>query len=194
LIEDGKLEETMEIQDRRVRRTQHLLAKALIALTLEKGYEAVTIRDITERADIGYATFFRHYRDKDELLKDVLDVVLTELTDLLSPTMPKADSTDVGVLLFHYVQKQSEIFRVLLRSHALLENIIEIATQNIVNEHTALPNSAVPLEIAAYHIVTASVALIQWWLDHQMPYPPERMGIIYHELIICPTSRVAFAS
>ncbi|HEY7418111.1 MAG TPA: TetR/AcrR family transcriptional regulator, partial [Ktedonobacteraceae bacterium] len=75
----------MEIQDRRVRRTQQLLAKALIALTLEKGYEAVTIRDITERADIGYATFFRHYHDKDELLRGVLDVVLTELTDLLCP-------------------------------------------------------------------------------------------------------------
>lgn len=90
----------MEIQDRRVRRTQHLLAKALIDLTLEKGYETVTIRDITERADIGYATFFRHYHDKDELLKDVLEVVLTELIDLLSPAIPDADATTVGYLLF----------------------------------------------------------------------------------------------
>lgn len=100
----------MEIQDRRVRRTQHLLAKALIDLTLEKGYETVTIRDITERADIGYATFFRHYHAKDELLKDVLEVVLTELIDLLSPAIPNADAATVGVLLFDYVQKQSEIF------------------------------------------------------------------------------------
>jgi AcrR family transcriptional regulator len=50
----------MDTHDRRVKRTQSALAKALIALTLEKGYDAVTIRDITERADIGYATFFRH--------------------------------------------------------------------------------------------------------------------------------------
>ena len=41
----------MHTQDRRVKRTQKLLAQALIALTLEKGYEAVTIRDITQRAD-----------------------------------------------------------------------------------------------------------------------------------------------
>src|SRR5258708_24160624 len=73
-------EKCMDVQDRRVKRTQNLLAKALIALTLEKGYEAVTIRDITERADIGYATFFRHYHDKDALLREVLDVVLSELT------------------------------------------------------------------------------------------------------------------
>jgi len=192
--EGGILEVSMEIQDRRVKRTQHLLARALIALTLEKGYEAVTIRDITERADVGYATFFRHYHDKDELLKDVLDVVLTEIIDLLGSTQPAADPTTIGVLLFRYVQQQSEVVRVLLMSHALLQRSIEIATQNVVSEHTFLPDSVVPLEIAAHHIVASSISLIQWWLDHQMPYPPERMGVIYHELIIRPTSELAFSS
>jgi AcrR family transcriptional regulator len=192
--EGGILEVSMEIQDRRVKRTQHLLARALIVLTLEKGYEAVTIRDITERADVGYATFFRHYHDKDELLKDVLDVVLTEIIDLLGSTQPAADPTTIGVLLFRYVQQQSEVVRVLLMSHALLQRSIEIATQKVVSEHTFLPDSVVPLEIAAHHIVASSISLIQWWLDHQMPYPPERMGVIYHELIIRPTSELAFSS
>src|SRR2546430_5295773 len=99
----------MEIQDRRVKRTQHLLARALIALTLEKGYEAVTIRDITKRADIGYATFFRHYRDKDELLKDVLDVVLAELIAMLCAPMPAADPLATGILLFRYIQEHEEV-------------------------------------------------------------------------------------
>src|ERR1700736_7082061 len=101
-------ETPMEIQDRRVRRTQHLLARALIALTLEKGYEAVTIRDISERPGIGYATFFRHYRDKDELLEGVLDVVKAELIDLLCPATVGIDPTAIGVLLFRYVQEHSE--------------------------------------------------------------------------------------
>ena len=192
--EGGILEVSMEIQDRRVKRTQHLLARALIALTLEKGYEAVTIRDITERADVGYATFFRHYHDKDELLKDVLDVVLTEIIDLLGSRQPAADPTTIGTLLFRYVQQQSEVVRVLLMSNALLQRSIEIATQNVVSEHTILPDSVVPLEIAAHHIVASSISLIQWWLDHQMPYPPERMGVIYHELIIRPTSELAFST
>src|SRR5947209_16924515 len=120
-------EVSMEVQDRRVRRTQQLLAKALIALTLEKGYEAVTIRDITERADIGYATFFRHYRDKDDLLQDVMDVVLAELIELLCPTMPGDDPTTIGVLLFRRIQQQSEMVRVLLGSHTLLPRLIKAA-------------------------------------------------------------------
>src|ERR1700694_6227056 len=103
----------MEVQDRRVKRTQQLLTRALIALTLEKGYEAVTIRDITERADIGYATFFRHYHDKDALLHDVLDVVLAELIDLLSPSTQDSNSIATGTLIFSYVQQHNEIIHVL---------------------------------------------------------------------------------
>ena len=90
----------MEVQDRRVKRTQRLLAQALIELTLERGYETVTIRDITERADVGYATFFRHYTDKDALLHEVLEVVLDELLLLIQPFKADSDPATVGTLLF----------------------------------------------------------------------------------------------
>ncbi len=184
----------MDVQDRRVKRTQNLLAKAFIALTLEKGYEAVTIRDITERADVGYATFFRHYHDKDALLLDVLDVVLAELMDLL-PLSPDADPATIGTLIFRYVQQQSEVVRVLLSSGGsttLLQRIIEAGTESVLRQNTPLAGAVVPMEIAAYHLVTSTLSLIQWWLEHEMPYPPERMGSIYNELIVRPTSAVAF--
>jgi AcrR family transcriptional regulator len=183
----------MEALDRRIRRTQHLLAEALIVLTLEKGYEAVTIRDITERADIGYATFFRHYHDKDELLKDVLDVVLNELIELLCAPLPAADPTTTGVLLFRYVQEHEAVVRVLLKSHSLRQSSIDAATQSAMSNINPQPESIIPPEIAAHHIVASTVTLIEWWLDHQMPYPAERMGMIYAELIASPTRAIAIA-
>lgn len=184
----------METHDRRVKRTQQLLAKALIALTLEKGYEAVTIRDITEYADVGYATFFRHYTSKDALLHDVSDVVLAELKALL-PISSSMDGTAIGRPLFAYVQEHANIIRVLLSSRgtsSLLQHIIEITTQDALDKNTPLEGSIVPSEIAAYHLITSSIALIQWWLEHDMPYSPERMGNIYHALIMQPTHAVAF--
>lgn len=185
----------MESQDRRIKRTQQLLAKALIALTLEKGYEAVTIRDITERADVGYATFFRHYQSKDALLRDVSDVVLADLNSLLSGS-PKVDAEAVGVPLFHYVQEHANIIHVLLQSRgtsSLMQHIIEQTSQDVLNEHTPLEGSIVPAEIAAYHLINSSISLIQWWLEHEMPYTPERMGAIFHALIIEPTQAIAFS-
>jgi AcrR family transcriptional regulator len=185
----------LDVQDRRVKRTQRLLAQALIKLSLEKGYEAVTIRDITACADVGYATFSRHYPDKDALLLAVLDVVLHELLQLLQPRQSDADPTTVGTLLFRYVQNHSEVCCVLLSSRGstlLMQRMIAAGTRNVLDQNTALAGSPVPAEIAAHHLVTSSIALIQWWLEHAMPYPPEQMGLIYHELIMRPTRTLAF--
>lgn len=180
----------MDRQDRRVKRTQNLLAKALVALTLEKGYEAITIRDITQRADVGYATFFRHYHDKDALLEDVLDVVIDELMHVFFMASSDENPLPDGPLLFRYVQQHSEVVRVLLSSwgvSSLTRRIIETTTQDVLSQHTLPEDGAVPVEIAAYHIITASISLVQWWLEHDMPYPPERMGEIYSALIMRPT-------
>lgn len=180
----------MDKQDRRVKRTQNLLAKALIALTLEKGYDAITIRDITQRADVGYATFFRHYHDKDELLQDVLEVVLEELMHVFFASSYQGDPAVDGLLLFRYVQQHSEVIRVLLSSRgssSLIQRIIEAVTRDVLSRQTLVEGGIVPTEIAAYHLITSSITLVQWWLEHDMPYSPERMGEIYRELIIRPT-------
>jgi AcrR family transcriptional regulator len=54
--------------DRRVQRTRKLLQEALMTLILEKGYEAMTIQDIIDRANVGRATFYNHFLDKQDLL------------------------------------------------------------------------------------------------------------------------------
>jgi AcrR family transcriptional regulator len=185
----------MDTQDRRVKRTQKLLARALIALTLEKGYAAITIRDITDRAEIGYATFFRHYHDKDALLKDVVDVVLDDLTGLIKVPMSETSHELTGRLIFRYVEEHSEVVHVLLSSRgstALVKKIVEAGTQSVFNQNAPVARSTVPPEIAAYHLVTSTIALIQWWVEHDMPYPSEQMGRIYEELIARPAYVAAF--
>ncbi|GAC1353948.1 MAG: TetR/AcrR family transcriptional regulator [Herpetosiphon sp.] len=185
----------MDTLDRRIKRTQRALAEALIALTLQNGYEAVTIRDITERADVGYATFFRHYQDKDALLGDVSDVVVDELVQLLKLETSATDPAAMGTLIFQYVRDHSAICRVLLGSRgaaAVVERVTVASTDNILRLHKPMLGSSVPPEVAANHLVGASLTLIRWWLDHGMPYSPERMGAIYGDLIMIPTQSLAF--
>src|SRR5438046_2383994 len=57
-----------EKADRRVARTRHALAMALMQLTVEKRYDAITIQDLLDRAGVGRSTFYEHYRGKDDLL------------------------------------------------------------------------------------------------------------------------------
>ena len=64
------------MEDLRVRRTRKLLQKALIELTVEKGFAAVTILDISERAMVNRSTVYRHYPGgKYELLEQYTNEV-----------------------------------------------------------------------------------------------------------------------
>jgi AcrR family transcriptional regulator len=189
--------DVMGRSDPRVERTHNLLAQALVALTLEKNYDAVTIREITERAEIGYATFFRHYPDKDALLLDVVELVLDELMALLHPHHDTNDPAQEGTLLFRYVQEHTELCHVFLKSRGsemLLERIRDAGVRTALAANRTRQDALVPPEVAAHHLVVASLGLVQWWLEHDMPYSPERMGTIYAELIVRPTRMLAFES
>lgn len=178
-----------EKTDRRVKRTHKLLQQALVQLTLERGYDNVTIRDITEHADVGYATFFRHYPDKDALLGDVLHAMKDDFRALLEPFSMVTAPERTGELIFDYVAENCDLCRVLLHSTdtlTLLHPVQEIGLQEAAPLLRATPESPIPVDLAADHLMTSLMMLIRWWLDHDMPYPPDRMGAIAAQLIIRP--------
>src|SRR5688500_10603832 len=70
--------------DRRVRKSRQAIREAFISLVLDKGFEAVTVEDIAERADIARATFYAHYSDKHELLTTLFDEITSEVTEQLT--------------------------------------------------------------------------------------------------------------
>lgn len=166
-----------------------MLQEALISLTLEKGFDAVTIRDITEKADVGYATFFRHYSDKEALLADVLFTMQEQFRDLLLPHSITTAPEKMGTLLFEYVKENADLCRVLLDSTntmALLQPVQETVLEDASELFGVNPNSDIPIEIAANHLITSLVMLIRWWLDQDMSYPPDVMGKISARIIIRP--------
>jgi AcrR family transcriptional regulator len=191
----GAKKPDMEIQDRRVRRTHQLLREALVALVLEHGYESISIRQITSRANVGYATFFRHFRDKEALLIDVLELLLAELQELMEPTVAGSDYEQSGRFIFQHVAENSRLYRVLLQSSGAgraLKHIHESSAKAILKRYRPRRGSVVPAEIAANHVVSSMVGLIAWWLENDMPYSAAEMGIVYSELIMGPAVVAAF--
>jgi AcrR family transcriptional regulator len=185
----------MRERDPRVRRTQNALTSALIALTLERGYTAVSIRDITERAKVGYATFFRHYPGKDALLRDVLNVVVAEIVSLFQTPAATDEPIIASTMLFQYVKEREKVCRVLLGSNGAvpyIQEMIAAGVEKVVDDNVPRTGTDIPMEIAAHHLVASSISLIAWWLENGMPYTPERMGYIHHRLIWHPTSMIAF--
>ena len=83
-----------EVVDRRVGRTQRALKKALLDLIQERPYEEITVRDISDRADIGRSTFYSHFDSKEALLFHGFDHFLMSMAErpLPGPTAPPAST------------------------------------------------------------------------------------------------------
>lgn len=84
------------MSDRRVQRTRKVLQEAMVQLIREKGYDAITVQDILDRADVGRATFYAHYQSKEDLfmahhdtLISSLGVGQSSLEELVSPDPPE---------------------------------------------------------------------------------------------------------
>ena len=178
--------------DPRVRRTRRILQNALVSLVLEKDYSSISIKEITDRAEVAYITFFRHYNGIDELLKEVLDEGLAELLQHIETLAGKSEdpANEVeGRLIFEYIRLKSDLFQILLKSQSVTR-IRKAVLQNIATMYRdscsflRRPNSHVPANIAANHMATSLLALIEWWLENKMKPAPSEMGKIYKALII----------
>jgi len=181
-------------QDQRIIRTRTRLATALLDLTLEQGYATVTIRDIVHRAGVGYATYFRHYPDKESLLIDALSIYLAELIALIRQ-QPAGDGARAGEQLFAFVGGREQLSRAFLLSSTdtgLTDKVIAAGMQSIFASTTPRIDADAPADITAFHIVSASLALVRWWLEHGKPYPPAQMGAIYDRLVLRPALEAAF--
>ena len=54
--------------DPRVKRTRNLILRAFESLLAEKGFETISVQDVTDKAEINRATFYKHFVDKYALL------------------------------------------------------------------------------------------------------------------------------
>lgn len=100
--------------DRRVRRTRRALREALIELTLERGWDDVSVLEVCSRADVGRSTFYTHFADKDEVLLSGFE----ELRESLHGQARHGGGRDavLGFVdgLFEHVKASGRLFRALV--------------------------------------------------------------------------------
>ncbi|MEI6757080.1 MAG: TetR/AcrR family transcriptional regulator [Chlorobium sp.] len=181
-------------EDRRISRTRRLMHEALMALIVEKGYEAITVQDILDRADVGRSTFYAHYRDKDELLLSSFEHLRTLFEEqqqaiLESRRTGKAPAVNLILELFRHIGEHHKLYKAIAGKqsgemivkylHRYLYNLlIEPLTALIKNRKSF----SVPIEITTHYLVSSLLSLMTWWLDNNMPYSAEKMDEIFRVL------------
>jgi AcrR family transcriptional regulator len=183
--------------DRRVQRTRQLLRDALISAVLEKGYEATTVQDILDRANLGRSTFYSHYRDKDELLVSGFEH-LTEIFEEYDAQIPHGNherpvrAYPPVLLFFRHAADHHRLYKTILESKQgsdIVQRYLYKMLSTRAGKHLKqlVPKGkkpAVPHEIILHYLVSSMLAILTWWLNHDLPYTAEEIYEMYHRLTI----------
>jgi AcrR family transcriptional regulator len=181
---------TDENLDRRAQRTRQLLRRALLQLIDENGYDAVTIQDITDRANLGRTTFYLHYQSKDDLLLDHHAEFANKLIlERLSYDQIVSDEPPEGLVTFLQMMmdgkkiyfaiahgKDADIIRRSIRQR-MIENLRE-------SLRAAFPNitPSAPEDALTQYIVGAQWSLIDWWISTRTGYNSAEIAVMIHRL------------
>ena len=182
--------------DRRTRRTQRALRDALFALIAERGYDAIGVGDIAMRADVGRATFYTHYRDKEDLLLSSLQRLANDLVerveglDPLAATDLQARQMSLSTAAFQHVAAHRNLYRALfsereatLVAARLRRHLGGLARRYVIDQMVAGAPTPVDADLLAQYVAGSLLALQAWWLEHDLPTPPEEMGRLFWRLV-----------
>lgn len=180
-----KTEEAKPKVDRRVKRTKRLLGEAILDLVVEQEYDAITINEITDRADVNRATFYLHYESKDELLYEALEGKFDELAASFQGVLTSApiwEQKEVDYLTYEHVAENAKLYKVILGERGMgyiINRILEyISLMSFKLLSDSLPPNVdlpIPAELIARHHAGSHYALLSWWVQNDMPYSAEYM-------------------
>jgi len=191
--------------DRRVQRTLQSLRTALLELIKEKNYDEISIEEITERANVGRATFYLHYKDKEDLLMEEFSAIMNGRAQALSE-IPFSVWLQVSeeknkknkpiqplLLVFEHIYENYELYYLLFKStnsSRLIERIRKISTEAIVRfvetkrQTDPIPHlSEVPIEFLAAFFSGALLSVVSWWIMEDMHHSPQEVSDMFRSLI-----------
>ncbi len=181
----------MKKLDRRIARSRKALGDALVELALERGLDSIKIRDITERANVGYATFYRHYKSKNDLLTCHLREIQQEIERGIDP---QKTHYEVSLLVFTVIDKYRDaclLGTILPQDHPAMKPILEATIRIVDSRFKARSETVIPLEVSANHLVNSFMRMVNWWITEGQAYSVEQMATMSAELILKATETAA---
>ncbi len=188
----------MDIQpsrhERRRLQTRRQLIETTMNLILEKGYDAILIQDITDRADLGRGTFYIHFKDKEEVVwtafRELFQTLEQEAHRRLDRNLPGVEY--YGLLnIFHHAEKNRDLYRVMLggKGSSMLTTRAQdfLAEAFLYDIRNAPPPAAVdfniPPEIEAQMLTGMISRLLFWWLETANDYTAEQMATMTYRVL-----------
>jgi AcrR family transcriptional regulator len=194
------------IDDRRAKRTKKMIRNALSELIEEKGFNDISITDLTTKADINRGTFYLHYSDKYDLLEQIENEVINELYENIKAVSDTNMSNNYSLdkplpfllKIFEYLKENAIFVKAILGPkgdplfHCKLKKLIETNLfENKLIKTFKKENMLIPEEYYVSYILSAHLGVIQQWLESGMEKSPNDMVLILSKLFMLGPFKVA---
>lgn len=181
----------IEPVDRRVRKTRRQLRECLITLLKEKKIQDITVRELTDMADLNRGTFYLHYKD----VFDLLEKTEAELQEDFNQLVCKHDAVDLkqrpSVIfneIYSLVYDNADLIEILLGENGdlnFVNRLKQLIREKCLKDWMEVFRSGNAAAFDAFFsfIVSGCVGLVQYWLQTGLKETPEQMAKLTEHII-----------
>ena len=181
----------IEPVDRRVRKTRRQLRECLITLLKDKKVQDITVRELTDMADLNRGTFYLHYKD----VFDLLEKTEAELQEDFNQLVCKHDAVDLkqrpSVIfneIYSLVYDNADLIEILLGENGdlnFVNRLKQLIREKCLKDWMEVFRSGNAAAFDAFFsfIVSGCIGLVQYWLQTGLKETPEQMAKLTEHII-----------
>ena len=165
--------------NQRVRLTKRLLKEAYVSLMKRNPVSKITVKALCEEAELNRSTFYLHYSEPNDVLKDIENEIIENLSDRFSRISGKENDNrkEVTGPLLRYVKENGELFKVMLLKNDdthFRNKLVKFAKQETIAKIS--PRVPMQFDKMVYeYIVGGSMEILSSWVISDFAYSEEEI-------------------
>lgn len=179
-------------EDRRVRKTKKAMMEALTKLLSKKPLNSISVREISDLADINRGTFYLHYRDVYDMVEKLQNEIFEKFNDIVDSHEAEGNDKKLFPLLvelFNLLADNSELAIVLIGKNgdaAFVDRLKQVVREKCFADAKKMFHikNDDEFDYFYYFVVSGCIGIFSTWLNNGMPESASEMATFTETLIL----------
>ena len=174
-------------EDRRIRKTKQVLREGLAELLMEKNLQNITVKELTNKADIHRSTFYANFTDIYDLYGQIEDAVVQEISGIFLDDYA-FNSKALFDILLKYVSDNKQVCRMFLGRNVSptfynrLTALFKEACLACWREEYGITDTSQELEYYVHFYLSGGLAVVGKWVEGNFEYPAGQLARILSDI------------
>ena len=161
----------------------------LTALMKEKDIKDISVKELSDLADINRGTFYLHYRDVYDMLNKVEDELFAEFNEILNRDFTIVPEDTIYTILediFTFLYDNVQTAQALMGPHGdltFINRMKDVVKQRILQIWRANQQPSEAFDYYYSFLVSGCIGLVEAWLNKETPETPKQIAILAGDLI-----------